>query len=147
MASFESPLKAKKTKEAKPITKEESKKIITKMFKKPKDLMSSASVKAILADKMIDPVVVAWTISWIKNWVESESLPPQLLSNSFYPLLFRYFGAQKAEESLARIRSAYQATFPHSVLHTDKPESNTLIESDDLSEDSHPSTIGDPQVL
>ena len=134
MASFESPLKAKKKDDKKPLTRDESKKIIEKMFKKPKPVMSVSTIKKIVASPMVDSVVAEWVMDYVRNWVQSESLPPQLYSNSFVPLLYRYLGPKKAEEFLGRIRQAFSATFGSTLdtgLHTSISESNTLIGNDD----------------
>jgi hypothetical protein len=141
MSSFESPLKAKKKDDKKPLTREESNKIIAKMFKKPKAVMSLSTIKKIVASPMVDSVVAEWTMDYVRNLVQSESLPPQLYSNSFVPLLYRYFGAAKAEVILAKVRQAFQATFgttvpPDNESHTNKSLSNTLIGTDDLLSES-----------
>ena len=139
MASFESPLKAKKKDDKKPLTRDESKKIIEKMFKKPKAVMSVSTIKKIVASPMVDSVVAEWVMDYVRNLVQSESLPPQLYSNSFVPLLYRYLGPKKAEESLGRIRQAFSATFGSTLdtgLHTSIPENNTHSESDDLLSES-----------
>ena len=144
--NFESPLKQKKPKEKKVLTKEESKKVIEKLFKKPKAVISVATAKKILGGRLVDSYSADWLADHIQNWIRSESLPPQLYSNSFLPLLYRFLGPKKAEESLARIRLAYSATFGaflHTEESTDKPESNTHSESDDSEVETHPDTIKD----
>ena len=147
MSSFESPLKAKKVKEAKkPQTREETKKIIDKIFKKPKSVISISCAKKIVKSPMVGPFEADWIAQYIKNWVESESMPPQLYSSAFVPNLYRFLGPTKAEAFLARLRLAYQATFLHTESHTDIPVSNTLIENDDSEEASLPDIEEDPIV-
>ena len=147
MSSFESPLKPKKTKDAKkPQTREETKKLIEKIFKKPKSVISVSCAKKIIKSSMVGPFEADWIAQYIKNRVESDSLPPQLYTNAFLPNLYRFLGPKQAEEFLAHLRLAYQATFLHNESHNGIPESNTLIDNDDLSEDSLPDIEEDPIV-
>lgn len=100
-----SPIQQKKPKED-PIQQE------LKKFKKPKSVISKASVKRITGVKNVDTAGCYWFESWIDQLVRERSYPPQLKSDDFYSLLGRYFEPRTILEVLEKARADYRRAFP-----------------------------------
>ena len=104
--NWESPLKPKKEPKNDPITTE------LKLFKKPKPLISKATVKRITYVKDADTASCFWFDRWIEQLVRERSYPPQLKSDDFYSLLGRYFEPTTIIEILDKARNDYWKAFP-----------------------------------
>lgn len=114
MDSWASPLKPKKAEKAEkpPPTREDTQKIIAKLFKKEKCVISTAAAKKILNATQSNPMMAQWVERWIDDWVRGNSYPPQLRSADFYSLLATYFSPEQVLETLEKIRTEYHRAFP-----------------------------------
>jgi hypothetical protein len=76
--------------------------------------MSAGAAKRLVAGKQtIDPVAVLWLQDWIENYVRGRSLPPQLCSPDFQPLLLQMLPTKEALDVLVALRAKFYLTFPH----------------------------------
>ena len=108
-----SPIKKKKEKiEKPPPTREDTQKIILKLFKKEKCKISMTAAKKILNATRSDPMMAQWVERWIDDFVRGNSYPPQLRSADFYSLLSTYFSPEQVLGILEKIRTDYHRAFP-----------------------------------
>ena len=114
MDSWASPLKLKKAEKAEkpPPTREDTKKLIAKIFKKQKCVISTTAAKKILNATQSNPMMAQWVERWIDDFVRGNSYPPQLRSADFYSLLATYFSPEQVLETLEKIRTDYNRSFP-----------------------------------
>ena len=57
-------------------------------------------------------MMAQWVERWIDDFVRGNSYPPQLRSADFYSLLATYFSPEQVLETLEKIRTDYNRSFP-----------------------------------
>lgn len=101
MKPWTSPLKPKKVKKDDELS----------LFKAVKCRIPKPVAKAVVKAEFMDSVGADWVERWIENWVQSNCMPPQLVSGEFLGLLRRWLGDEKSGEVLESIRKEYANTF------------------------------------
>jgi hypothetical protein len=106
---WSSPLKEPKIK----ADKEEQ--IEIKKFKKPKPIISRASIKKLTGVKSVDLLGCQWADRWVMQLIQENAYPPQLLSADFESMLGKYFEIKTALSIIERFRTDYRNAFALSL--------------------------------
>lgn len=106
---WSSPLKEPKIK----ADKEEQNEI--KKFKKPKPIISRASIKKMTGVKSVDSMGCQWADRWIMQLIQENAYPPQLLSADFESMLGKFFEIKTALSIIERFRTDYRRAFALSI--------------------------------
>ena len=104
-----SPLKEPKIK----ADKEEQNEI--KKFKKPKPIISRASIKKMTGVKSVDSMGCEWADRWVTQLIQENAYPPQLLSADFESMLGKFFEIKTALSIIERFRTDYRRAFALSL--------------------------------
>ena len=80
-------------------------------FEKPKPRISCGTAKKIIG-RAVESYGALWIERWIDNWIRSNSMPPQLLSDDFPHLLPLLLSPTDALKAFEEVRRAFNHAFP-----------------------------------
>jgi hypothetical protein len=111
---------------ASPIKQPKPPKEKIEVIKKPKQLISKGTARAIVKHP-VDSLGAKWIENWIEQCIRENSYPPQLLSDDFIPLLSKFFSPEKALQILEKIRSDYMSAHSWNKSSTEEEGFDFLL--------------------
>jgi hypothetical protein len=65
-----------------------------------------------LTQRNCDSGQCQWIDRWLKNYIQSYSLPPQIAGTEAHSNAVKFMGADKAEELFTKLRADFNQTYP-----------------------------------
>jgi len=78
---------------------------------KPPKIISKGECKK-LTKRSCDSQQCGWVDRWLKNLVQSRSLPPQCAGSEANSFLYKYMGEAEAEKIVAELQKEFNLIYP-----------------------------------